>query len=816
VREVGDSIDELTQAMLSIQLLDKPDILLTAHSIRAFKLMAGMALSGGFPVWNTRDMIEWGNSLEQPAQYGTLAVVPKLSLMQGMTDAKGQLLYDLVIGLGLNKVLELTTGGYECSQELVCSDALTNFHLLVKVNNRDIEIKQLEIEEELSQQDFNILQDPDGYSEYGQLKAIKDLTNFETQVLIVSSLLDQSLHDFFHFISLARQKQWIIRQKTIVVFLHHPDSVLEWKGLEHLSSVTRYVFLLQQLPTGALSVPGEGIDEALAYDSIQAVRKVIKAGAYNPCSVHETPISGTKLNLSYSSQGRQLVELARKLCLHENGTKSGRIQFSATHYSCNKYGSETPAIRYQLFFKDNKQLFAEWNSQLVPSLYILDTKSASKLNRTGIEASYVKDLKVLIALSTPFAYKDNETGELVGVAIDLLNYIADKGNYSYNKTYPHVSDQPKWDGLIDDVGTGRPRCGSSPCHIAVGAIIVTPDRAQKCNFTRSFFTSGLRIMAAITDQKENPSIWNFFKPFHWTVWCTIAGMIFISAVIIDRLHLANGFTEGLWLSVSVIYAMQENSVILMRNPFGRVYIIVYSFVLLVLVSAYTANMISFLSIRNSQKDITDINGLRQNGIKVAVRRLSPDYRTLQDAGIRIDNLIGVEDGISAIDAIKQSMDPISSSYSNKTRTSVVADVYVADSPHLEILQAQTCHVKMTSSREMYEHQYAFAMRKNIQYSDHINKLITKAIAEGFVQNSYIMHTANKSVICHDQFSTTSDDDLSLGISNLGGVFIIAAAIAALCFVCKLVALFFRTRSQTVNITEDPHKLSLHGTADSQF
>ena len=506
-------------------------------------------------------------------------------------------------------------------------------------------------------------------------------------------------------------------------------------------------------------------------------------------------------------------------CAYTKKTQSGRIQFSSANDSCDRYGPEQPPVRYQLFSTNKKQPFAEWNSQSYPSLHIYDINTASKLNRTGIEVSYVKDLEVMIALSTPFAYKDNETGELVGVAIDLLNYIADKGNYSYNKTYPNVWDKPSWDDLVDDVGAGKLRCGSKQCHIVVGAITVTPDRAQKCNFTRSFFTSGLRIMAPIFDRKENPNIWNFFKPFHWTVWCTIAAMILISSVIVDRLDLANGFTEGLWLSVSVIYAMQEHSVVRMRNPFGRIYILVFSFILLVLVSAYTANMVSFLSVRNSHKDITDINGLRQDGVRVAVRRLSPDYKALRDAGIRIDNLIGVDNGISAIDAIKLSTGSISSSSRNDMdSTAVVADVYVADSAHLEILQAQTCHVKMTSSREMYEHQYAFAMRKNIKYSDHINKLITEAIAEGIVRKSYKMHTANRSILCDDQSSSTSDD-LSLGISNLGGVFLIAAAVAALCLFCKLVALFFRTRSQTVNVTGDPHTVSIppfHETSDSQY
>ena len=179
VREVGDFIDEVTQGLLSIQLLDKPDILLTAHSFHDFKLMAGMAHSGGFPVWSIRNMIEWGNFNEQPDQYGNIAVVPKLSLIQGMSDAKGQLLYDLVAGLGLDKVLEITVDTYACSQELTCSSALTDFHSLVKINKKKIEIKQLEVEEGLPQQDLKVL----------YTSAIKDLASFEAQVLIVASFL---------------------------------------------------------------------------------------------------------------------------------------------------------------------------------------------------------------------------------------------------------------------------------------------------------------------------------------------------------------------------------------------------------------------------------------------------------------------------------------------------------------------------------------------------------------------------------------------------------------------------------------------------
>ncbi|XP_062501264.1 glutamate receptor ionotropic, kainate 1-like [Corticium candelabrum] len=802
VREMREGADNVTIDMMSIQLLDKPDILLTTESFYNYKLMVGIAHSGGFPVWSVQDMFQWGPSNEIPSEYDDIAVVPKLSATMGVSDAKGQIIFDLVEGLALKRVLEIKTESNE-------STALAAFHNILRaLRKEEIQIRQLEVENESSILQRNLRLALSNNTRAARLPEVSDLLAFKPEVIVIECFLGLALNNLLKSMAEPINEDYqMITDTTIVIFLHHPYSVLEWDDKQGLLNTISNVFLLEQLPTGSLPHNGNDINEALAYDSITAIREtIISLGDYNPCDRVESSVRGS-VNFSYSNQGKRLATLARQVCLHENITRSGRIRFTLATDVCKHYSLEQPPVEYNITSAANMSVFAHWSSKLKPSLQVQDIVRANNLNQTGIKLTNIKDIGVIIALSTPFAYRDDKTGDLAGVAIDLLDHIAKMGNFSY-RTNVEVwdnEDNGTWDKLAKDVGNGKLRCGYLKCHIAVGAITVTPDRANTANFTRSFFTSGLRILAPVRNNNENPSIWNFFKPFHWTVWFTTAGMILVSSLIATRLDLAQGIREGMWLSVSLIYAMQENSLVRMRNPFGRIYILVFSFVLLVLVSSYTANMVSFLTVRNTKDDVTDINGLRR--VRVAARSWASDWNALQDAGIT--TLFSVPNGTTGVDAIIRSTDTVSDS-SNANMTTPVADVYVADSAHLELLKSQTCHVKVTSSREIFKQQYAFVMMNKYEYSDSINKLITEAIADGVVQDSYNNHTHKKSVHCKDEGSASlSDDALSLTISNLGGVFLIAAAVGVLCLACKLLASFFRRREQTLKITaDDPQKVPI--------
>ena len=86
----------------------------------------------------------------------------------------------------------------------------------------------------------------------------------------------------------------------------------------------------------------------------------------------------------------------------------------------------------------------------------------------------------------PFEYLDSKSGEYVGFDMDLINAIGKKAGFDV-KIYSMGLD-----GLI-------PALMSSSIDVAVSALTITPQRAERVDFTDPYYKSGLSIMT----HKEN-------------------------------------------------------------------------------------------------------------------------------------------------------------------------------------------------------------------------------------------------------------------------------------------------------------------------
>ena len=86
----------------------------------------------------------------------------------------------------------------------------------------------------------------------------------------------------------------------------------------------------------------------------------------------------------------------------------------------------------------------------------------------------------------PFEYLDSKTGQYVGFDIDLIQAIGKRAGFDV-KIYSMGLD-----GLI-------PALMSSSIDVAVSALTITPQRAEKVDFTDPYYKSGLSIMT----RKEN-------------------------------------------------------------------------------------------------------------------------------------------------------------------------------------------------------------------------------------------------------------------------------------------------------------------------
>ncbi|KAA8520083.1 hypothetical protein F0562_014339 [Nyssa sinensis] len=135
---------------------------------------------------------------------------------------------------------------------------------------------------------------------------------------------------------------------------------------------------------------------------------------------------------------------------------------------------------------------------------------------------------------------------------------------------------------------------------AVGDIAIVTNRTKIVDFTQPYIESGLVIVAPI--RKLNSSAWAFlwpFTPFMWGV--TAAFFLIVGAVVWILEHRINDEFRGppkkqfvtiLWFSFSTMFfSHRENTV----SVLGRMVLVIWLFVVLIISSSYTASLTSILT-----------------------------------------------------------------------------------------------------------------------------------------------------------------------------------------------------------------------------
>lgn len=92
----------------------------------------------------------------------------------------------------------------------------------------------------------------------------------------------------------------------------------------------------------------------------------------------------------------------------------------------------------------------------------------------------------------PFEFIDEETGELVGFDIDLMNALAEEAGIEIEY------ETLEFDGIVAGISSGR-------FDIAIAGMTITEERQESIDFTQPYYEAGL-ILAVRDDNEEIQSI----------------------------------------------------------------------------------------------------------------------------------------------------------------------------------------------------------------------------------------------------------------------------------------------------------------------
>eukprot|EP00117_Sycon_ciliatum_P018948 scpid22929/ scgid17334/ Glutamate receptor 3.5; Ionotropic glutamate receptor GLR6; Ligand-gated ion channel 3.5 len=371
------------------------------------------------------------------------------------------------------------------------------------------------------------------------------------------------------------------------------------------------------------------------------------------------------------------------------------------------------------------------------------------------DTSEGQTLRVLVPRNDePFIFYDaNKTGSaaFTGFAIDLLKYFAEEANFKYEL---HLNND-SWDEMVQRVG--RP---DTIYDMAIGDITVTAYRELVCDFTSSFFQSNYRILVKRPDSGSGSGLWQFFDPFSYGVWLMLLLFLIFSGGMLYFLehwhlrHVSPGLAETLWVSFSTFYSTQKAEKI--TSNYGRFYLIVACFIVMVINAAFTANMTSFLL----DNDITlPYSTLQQVGNEpVGALAGTATWRYLKDIQHQ-NNLvdIGYSEAVGAL-------------------TSDKIKVFINNEPSQKYLSLQNCSVAI-SGDSFHQEKYAFALKRSSPMRNRINSAILNAWDSGYIEDLYY-----RRFVWNDPCKAKSSDTDALKLSNVGGLFIIVAVAAVVCLI----------------------------------
>lgn len=497
----------------------------------------------------------------------------------------------------------------------------------------------------------------------------------------------------------------------------------------------------------------------LAYDTVQLLAEAIhtqlqEAGSFDAAFDYRTEaMVGGLLQLPVLLNGSALLKSLSNTSIDGY---SGRLRVDQG----GDVDRDTSYVIYNVLGNISVLEVGTWSSLAPPSKWQATTPivwhNGSTTAPPDQDRSAKQVLRILVPRDDePYIFHDKEQngtkGAFSGFAIDLLKHLSENIGFTYELELWNGT----WDRMVETVG--RP---DTTYDMAIGDITVTSYRELVCDFTSSFFQSSYRILVRRPDSSSASGLWQFFDPFSWDVWVMLLVFLFFSSFMLYFLehwhlrHVSPGLAETMWVSFSTFYSTQKAEKI--TSNYGRFYLIVACFIVMVINAAFTANMTSFLL----DKDIT------------------LPYATLQEVG---QLGVGVQGGTATyryIKNVEHVSTIVKTSYDNAVQDlkSGKIAVFINNEPSQKYLALNDCGVAL-SGNSFHQEKYAFALKRGSPLLASLNQAILNAWDSGYIEDLYY-----RRFVWNDPCKSSSSDTEALRLSNVGGLFIMVLVAAAVCLI----------------------------------
>ncbi|KAI3388463.1 hypothetical protein SNEBB_009644 [Seison nebaliae] len=366
-----------------------------------------------------------------------------------------------------------------------------------------------------------------------------------------------------------------------------------------------------------------------------------------------------------------------------------------------------------------------------------------------------------------YKYKDNERFE--GFAVDLFLRIKElmkKDDFIFNYRFKQVEDgkhgqplknNPKvWNGMIHELMTRK-------ADLAISDLTITLSREQVIDFTKPFFESGIGILFK-KSKKKSSNLFSFLSPFSINIWLYIvAAYLGITEEIDDTNQIT--LLNALWFNLGCF--MQQGSEIPIRAFSTRLLCGFWWFFCLIIVSSYTANLAAFLTSNRMQLPIRGAEDLaKQTEIKYGALRGGSSQSFFIESRIptyeRMYNFMA-----------KCSDCFVPSNGEGFRRVKEGKYAFIMESKTINYMIQRDCELTQVGGL-LASKGYGIGTPTNSPFRDILSDRILQMQEMGDIQSLYNLWWKKKKGggKCISQDTSETDDATTLGLANVGGVFLI--------------------------------------------
>ncbi|KAK7261085.1 hypothetical protein RIF29_27389 [Crotalaria pallida] len=386
-----------------------------------------------------------------------------------------------------------------------------------------------------------------------------------------------------------------------------------------------------------------------------------------------------------------------------------------------------------------------------------------------------------------FVSKDKNPPGVKGYCIDVFEAAINLLSYPVPREYILFGNgdrNPSYDDLVYQVSQNN-------FDAAVGDVTIVTNRTRIVDFTQPFSTSGLVVLVPVKEIKSSP--WAFLKPFTAQMWCvTGAFFLFVGTVVWILEHRHNQEFRGsprqqlttvFWFTFSTMFfSHRENTV----STLGRLVLIIWLFVVLIINSSYTASLTSILTVQQLSSQIEGIDSLISGIQPIGVQDGSFAKKYLIDElNIAASRIVSLKDQEAYMDALTR----------GPKNGGVVA--IVDELPYIELFMSDTNCKFRTVGQEFTKSGWGFAFQRDSPLAVDMSTAILQLSENGDLQKIHDKWLLKQD--CMAQLNVDESNQLSL--SSFWGLFLICGIACLL----ALIVFFIKVLCQYTKFNPDPEE-----------